>query len=165
MNRLPGTILSFIGIVVLLLCTGCAGTLFKNYGSITPDQETTKAFENYQINPDFNYYFSGSDVYPNALIGLNKTYTLDSTLWKKIEVTPKTFQEMIHYMQTKAMSLNMNQHGFAIIDDKGKKIGVWYSILSARTSVRMIDDHTVMVLTPDLDTYEKRDTEWSDRHR
>ena len=46
-------------------------------------------------------------------------------------------------------------HGFVILDDKGKQIGVWYSILKATTksSVRMKDDKTVLIDTPDIDTW------------
>jgi hypothetical protein len=46
-------------------------------------------------------------------------------------------------------------HGFAILDDKGKRIGVWYSILEATTnsSVRMKDSKTVLIDTPDINTW------------
>ncbi len=43
-----------------------------------------------------------------------------------------------------------------MLDNNGKPIGVWYSILSAQTFLRMNDDGTVRIDTPDLDTYEKR---------
>jgi hypothetical protein len=111
------------------------------------------SFEGYRQNPDFNYYISGSDVYPNVLMGLNKTYTLDSELWKKIEPTPKEFRELIRNMQTKALHIRQHPHGFAILDGKGTQIGVWYSILRAKTAIQMKDDRKVTVFTPDIDTY------------
>jgi hypothetical protein len=40
----------------------------------------TKAFEKYQVNSNYNYYISGSDVYPNAIIGLDKALTLEPDL-------------------------------------------------------------------------------------
>ncbi len=40
-------------------------------------------------------------------------------------------------------------------DDKGRPIGVWYSILTARTFLRMQENGTVRIDTPELDTYEK----------
>jgi hypothetical protein len=162
MNTSLRTTFFITGIVVLLFSMGCAGALTKNNGRITPNVDADKAFESYSINPGYNYYFSGSDVYPNALIGLSKTYTLEPDLWKKIEPTPQEFRDIIKRMQTRAMNHGMNQHGFAILDDKGKQIGIWYSILSARTFVRMNDDRTVVIYTPDQDTYEKRDGEARD---
>jgi hypothetical protein len=142
-------------IVILFLHMGCAGALQKNYGSITPDGNVSAAFESYKIDPQLNYYISGSDLYPNALMGLKKTYTLDSDLWKKIEPAAKDFREIIQYMQKRALDLGQHQFGFAILDDNGKQIGIWYSILSARTSVRMKEENKVVIITPDLDTYEK----------
>ncbi|MCX5905814.1 MAG: hypothetical protein NTY64_01125, partial [Deltaproteobacteria bacterium] len=75
MTKSLRTILSVAGIATLLFCVGCMGAVYKNYGQITPDEKVTKAFESYQLKSDFNYFISGSDVYPSALIGLDKTYT------------------------------------------------------------------------------------------
>jgi hypothetical protein len=126
------------------------------YGQINPSTEATRIFESYQVNPDFRYYISGSDVYPNALIGLHKDYPLDPrTLWKEVEMTPQKMKSIVEYMKTKAFEYFQYQHGFDILDDKGKPIGIWYSILTARTFVRTNPDGTVRIDTPDLDTYEK----------
>lgn len=149
------TIPCIVSIAVLLFCTACAGTFYRNYGSIIPDADTTTAFESYRINPDFNYYISGSDIYPNAMIGLRKALTLDSDLWKKIEPTPQEFREIIQNMQKKALSLNQMQHGFSILDEKGRRIGIWYSILSAKTAIQTVEGNKVIIRTPDLDTYQK----------
>lgn len=145
------------GVLVLLFCMGCGGTLFKNYGGITPNADAAKTFETYHINPNYNYYTSGPYVYPNALMGLDKTYTLDSDLWKKIEPTPQEFRELVTNMQKRALDVGQNQHGFVISDDKGRQIGAWYSILSVRTVVRMKEGGKVAIFTPDLDIYERRD--------
>jgi len=155
MRKSLATTLWMAGIAVLLLCMGCAGTFFKNYGGLTPDTYATKAFETYQINPNYNYYISGSVVYPNALMGLEKTCTLDSDLWKKIEPTPQEFRELVQNMQTKALSFRQYQHGFAILDESGKRIGIWYSLLSVRTIVRNKEGGKVSIFTPDLDTYNR----------
>jgi hypothetical protein len=41
----------------------------------------------------------------------------------------------------------------AMFDDKGKQIGVWYSILEAKTYLKMKDSNTVIIDTPDIDTW------------
>jgi hypothetical protein len=149
--------------LMLVVFLGCAGKYFKNYGGIVPNQDATTAFERYQVDPNLNYYYSGSDVYPNAVMGLNKAYTLDSDLWKRVEMTPQLLREFISNMQRRALNLGQMQHGFAILDDKGKQIGIWYSILSVRTVVQMKDNKTVAIHTPDIDTYEKFDEDSRDR--
>jgi hypothetical protein len=145
-----------IPVVLLYSIWGYAGS-FKGYGTINPDQNVTRSFEAFQVNPNFYYYYSGSDMCPNALIGLDKKFKLEPDLWKKMETTPKDFKDMIYQMQTKALTFRQSQHGFAILDDRGRQIGVWYSMLEATTSVKMKDDQTVLIYTPPLDTYLKYD--------
>ncbi|MCG6536342.1 MAG: hypothetical protein L7F78_16975 [Syntrophales bacterium LBB04] len=129
----------------------------KNYGSLVADGRVMAAFEKFQVNPNYNYFYSGSEVYPNAVIGLDKSYTLETDLWKKIDMTPAKLREIVTFMKDKAatVSLTTSLHGFAILDDKGKQIGVWYSIIKATTksSVRMKDSKTVLIDTPDINTW------------
>ena len=144
-----------ISALILIVSAGCAGTLFKNYGSIVPDGRVTDAFDKYQVNPNYNYYYSGSEVYPSAIIGLDKAYALDSDLWKKVDMTPAKLREIVMNMKDKAQTVNFGVpiHGFAMLDDRGKQIGVWYSILKAKTFLKMKDSNTVIIDTPDIDTW------------
>jgi hypothetical protein len=66
---------------------GCTGTLLKNYGSFQTSAIATGNFEKSLINNDYNYFISGSDVYPVAIFGLKKDYVIDSDddFWKKIK--------------------------------------------------------------------------------
>jgi hypothetical protein len=159
MNKQLKIIRCVMCILIVFLSFGCAGSLLKNYGRITPDGNVTNAFEKYQVNPNYNYYISGSDVYPNAIIGLDKALTLEPDLWKQVEITPRKLRELVQYMNYKVQELiwNLFLHGFVMLDDNSKQIGVWYSILGAETSLRMKDDHTVVIITPDIDTYLKYD--------
>ena len=97
-------VLYIMCILILIASVGCAGSIAQHYGSIVPDGNATDVFEKYQINPNYNYYISGSDVYPNAFIGLDKSYVLDTDLWKKVEITPAKFRERVQYMQDKSLS-------------------------------------------------------------
>jgi len=144
-------------IMILLPCAGCATMAFKNYGSIVPDGRVMEAFDKFQVNPNYDYFYSGSEVYPSAVIGLDKAYALDSDLWKKVDMTPTKLREIVMSMKDKAATVNFKAplHGFAILDDKGKQIGVWYSIIEATTnsSVSMKDSKTVLIDTPDINTW------------
>ena len=154
-------VLSTMCILFILLSFGCAGLFNGNYGKIVPDGNVTHNFETYQVNPNLNYYTSGSDVYPNAIMGIDKRYSLNSTLWKKVEFTPQTLKTRVDDMNSKVSQINQSLHGFTILDTKGNDIGIWYSILSARTTVKM-EDHSVVIFTPDLDTYDKFEHEKED---
>jgi hypothetical protein len=144
--------------VLLLLCLGvlsCSGSLFRNYGQILPGGEVTQDLESGVFHPELRYYTSGSDLYPNALIGLHRDYRLDpETLWKEVAMTPEKLREIVGFMKTKASEYRQFPHEFELLDTGGKKIGFWYSILTARTYLRFEEDGTVMIQTPDLEIFE-----------
>lgn len=136
------------------------GPLFRNYGRINPSNEATRAFESHQVNADYRYYISGSELYPNALMGLHRDYRLDpETLWKEVTMTPKRMKEIVENMKTKAAEYRLFQYGFEMSDDKGRPIGVWYSILTVTTFLRMQENGTVRIDTPELDIYERFELE------
>lgn len=146
--------------LLLAGCLGiqaCTGQLVKNYGRITPSAEVYRAFAHHQVNADFRYYISGSALYPNALIGVHRDYRLDpKTLWREVEMTPAKMREIVEYMDAKALTYREFQKGFEMLDPNGRPIGVWYSILRARTFLRMQEDGTVRIDTPDLETYDRK---------
>lgn len=155
MQKYGKIIVWIIACAVFISCAAANEALTKNWGKIVPDNEVKNIFETYQVGSDFNYYISGSDVYPHAILGLNKAYILDSTLWKKIELTEAMLQVLVTDMKSKALDSGISQFGFAVLDNRGKQIGVWYSILSATAPVHMKEDNKVIIYTPDPDTYEK----------
>jgi hypothetical protein len=137
-----------------------SGSLFRNYGQILPSEEANRDLEGNVVHPEFRYYTSGSDLYPNALIGLHRDYRLDrETLWKEVAMTPVKLREIVGFMKAKAYEFRQFPHGFDLIDTGGKKIGFWYSIFTARTFLHFEEDGTVMILTPALETYEKLENE------
>src|SRR4030042_241063 len=120
-------------ILLCLAAAACTGPLFRNYGRILPSEEMTAAFESHRLDPGLRYYISGSNLYPNALMGLRRDCRLDpETLWKEVEMTPTLMKEIVGFMQAKASEYRLSQYGFEISDDQGPRAGVWYSILSAR---------------------------------
>ncbi len=128
---------------------------FPNYGEIRPSGEATRLFESYKVVPNYTYYISGSDLFPDALIAVDKAYTLTGDLWKEVEMTPKKLKEIVGDMHVKSNEVLEQLHGFDILDNKGKRIGIWYSILRAKTSVKMEGEGKVLIYTPPLDVWRK----------
>ncbi len=143
--------------LVALSLIGCAGLSAhtRQYGSFEPNKKITQAFEAYQVNPDLNYYTSGSDVYPNAIMGLKKNYTLETSLWKPVSLTPEKLRDMVQGMQQKADELNLYLLGWSMRDEGGREIGVWYSILFATTSIKVEANNKADIYRPPQDTYIK----------
>ncbi len=150
----------FLLLVACLSTMACSGQLFRNFGRIDLNGETTRAFENYSIETNFRYYISGSDTYPNAIIGLRRDYRIDGkALWKEVEMSPKAMRTIVDNMKEKTSNRLLFLYGFELLDPKGKPIGVWYSIQTARTCLQIKADGTVRLDTPDLDTYEQMNGE------
>lgn len=142
-------------IIMLILVLLPAGCFSGRYGNIIIDSPTTRDFDTFKIDQGMNYYYSGPDLYPNALIGLKRQYSLGPDLWKPIKPTPESFRDIILHMQEKAREYGQLQHGFLMQDDHGKPVGIWYSILKAKTFVKMGEGNKVIVFTPDLMIYEE----------
>ena len=152
-------IIGYVMCILMVLTSAACMTSLNNYGQIAPDRNVTNVFKTYQINPNYNYYISGSDTHPNAIMGLDKAYKLEPDLWKPVDMTPQKLRELVidteNYLRS--MDIRLVLQGYTISDDQGKQIGIWYSILAATKSVMMKDDRTVIIITPDIDTYLRYD--------
>ena len=140
-------VISFVCVLMFLCASGCAGRRGL-YGHINPSRDVTQAFEKYEVKPDLNYYIYGRDLYPDAIIGIDKRYTLITKMWKKREFTTETMKALVLNMQSKAMDRNIIiVRGFNIFDEEGNDIGDWYSIHHPMTSVKRIEDNQLIILT------------------
>ena len=126
------------------------------YGELRPSQEATGAYTSFRVDPEKNYYSSGPDFYPNALMGIDKAWTVESDLWKKRELTDASIRELVLNMQSKAMEQMASLHGFDVVDDKGWKIGDWYSILGLNITIKVTEGKRVAITTPPIEIYSQR---------
>jgi hypothetical protein len=128
-----------IGAVIV---SGCA----NNYGRVVRSSEVTAAFEQGQAVGSYNYYYSGREGSPYALIGIDKAYKVPSKLWQPF--VPST-----EVLQRKATFIYKNYdeapYGAEIIDPDGQRIGVWYSRVLAVHSEIDTEAKTVSVLYRD----------------
>ena len=68
-------------------------------------------------------------------------------------------KEIVDHMKARASQLLQFPKGFNLVDDKGRVIGAWYSIITARTFLQMKNDGIVRIDTPDINTYDKFERE------
>jgi hypothetical protein len=138
---------------------GCTGTLFKNMGSFEPSTIATDNFEKFVINNDYNYFLSGSDVYPVAIFGLKKDYIIDrgEDLWKKIDLKQEVISELVSNMQIRLIvCCGERPYGFDILDNHGHKIGEWYSMLGLIIGIQTKAEGKVVIYPPsDTDAVKK----------
>lgn len=176
MKRIASERILFVLIAAFFTC-GCAGVGggvgvsgsgggvgvgVSGYGGAGGDylkgsSEVTAEFEKYVVRPGYQYFYSGSDAYPNAILGLDKRYFLTNDLWKPVALTQAKLKDWVDYMQEKTVFSKQPLHGFVILDDKGNQIGVWYSVLRAITliRVRLEPESRVWIDTPPQDVYRE----------
>ena len=129
--------------LTLSACTG----MFRSYGRFNPSDEVAQSFANFQVNDDFRYYISGSNLRPNALMGLSKSHRLDpATLWREVQMTPAKMKEIVLDMNSRRLIYLLK--GFELLDNNDRLIGVWYSSVEAPTLLRIQEDGTVRIDTP-----------------
>ena len=144
--------LFFLLFLGMISCSGLIG----NYGLMNPSDGIRADFESFNINPEYRYYISGPDLYPNAILGLRKDLRLDPrTLWKNVAMTPAKMKEIVGNMKTRAFQYGLFFYGFEVTIPDGSPVGVWYSIPTARTLLRVNEDKTLWIETPDINIDEK----------
>jgi len=146
-------ILIAVGIIAIVIVAIIRWRAGARYGKIRPSEEVTEAYDCFSVDPNMIYYISGSDLNPNAIIGIDKAWILESDLWKKKDLDSQGMKELVQNMQSKTMDLCLTLHGFVILDNAERKIGNWFSIMGIHTVVEIVGERRVVVHTPPLDTY------------
>jgi hypothetical protein len=148
-------ILIAVGMIVIAFIAIMRWRVGAHYGKIRPSRDVTTAYECFSVAPNLNYYISGSDTYPNAIIGIDKTWTLETDLWKKKDLNSQSMKELVQNMRTKALEQNIMLHGFDIFDNRGRKLGDWFSIMGLNMTVEITGERRAIAYTPPIDTYRQ----------
>ena len=141
-KRITLIVTCILFVVVQAAFTGCSGS----YGMLKPSLEVDKMFEEHKVLADHSYYYSGSDVTPTAIIGIDNNYTLKSKLWKPVDITSAQLKKVIDNL-TGSRGYTITNAGSLILDPTGKRLGVWYSHCN-ETTVKMESDKSIAVHTP-----------------
>ena len=148
-------ILIAVGIIAIVSIALIRWQAGARYGTIKPSRDVTTAYEDFSVDPELNYYISGSETYPNAIIGIDTAWILEADLWKKKDLSSQEMKELVQNMRSKALEQNIMLHGFVILDTKGRKIGDWFSIMGLNMTVEIIGEKSVIIHPPPVDTYRQ----------
>jgi len=146
-------------IAMSFILAGCSTMAYAQWALFKASDDVKKSFESYTLNPAYQYYYSGPDAHPIAVLGVKKDLILEpADLWKPIK-TAAQLKEHIVGMEYRLRGLNQYAWGFNIIGAKKQLIGIWYSIPVATTSVVEKGGGVVVIYTPDIETYMKLERE------
>lgn len=113
-------------IIAVIFITGCASTSGK-FATLRPDNDVKQSFETFNADQEYTFYYYGPITFPRAFVGISKQMTLESDLWKPINLTEQDLRRWIwghgHRVQG-----NLDRFGSNIVGPDGEHLGVWYSL-------------------------------------
>ncbi len=131
--------LAFIGACLFLW--GCAT---GQYGGLRYSGEVTRMFDQHAVPTNYHYFITGRSELPYAVIGLQPQYQLVGKFWKPVE--PAIADSLLLWRPDIWDRFEQPQ-GAWIVDQQGKKIGIWYSMYPSTTIFVQKDDR-VEVYSP-----------------
>jgi len=134
---------AIMGIALAMVFAGCAGT----HARLDRSQEVFESFQGAQVLPGHRYYTTGMVNNPDAILGIADGYTLMTDRWKEREMTPDSLRQLVGMMDDEFAAVGFGLAGAAVLNEKGERIGIWYSVVD-HTTVTMISENEVTVNPP-----------------
>ena len=122
---------------IIAFLAGC----FANYGRLEINSAVEQAFRNYEILDHYQYYYSGRENKPSAIIGIDPAFQFSSKFWTAIE--PSLFKTMVGRMFPEYGFL----YGAYILSPEGRKAGVWYSWVNTFTA--KFEGDRIIIFSPE----------------
>ena len=135
----------FYSLILALIASGFAGCAATSSGRLQSSQEITEMFKNSRILPDHQYYVSGFQRVPYAIIAVDNNYQLRSSRWQAINLDSTALNQLIYRMEH---VYSLNPRGALILDHEGNQLGIWYSS-QYQTRVRREKENRIVVVSPD----------------
>ncbi len=129
------TTMLFILLALSMILSGCVATTGSQNlgGGIKESSEITSKYRSLTIDPNYNYFYSGTELQPNAIMGIDKTYTVQSKFWHQVELTEEQLQYWVKWGDRQSADEGFSTRylgrymGAYILDLQGQAIGDWYS--------------------------------------
>lgn len=122
-------------IFLLLFMSSCTIGTNTNRGTIREHHDVTRIFRSYQVVPDYNYFYYGVYLEPDTIMGIDKTYEIQTKLWNQVDLTPEQLETWVITLDRIRGDTNFARRymgryqGAYVLDPAGKIVGIWYSKL------------------------------------
>ena len=116
---------SILGLALAALIAGCAvkQVTFRENNAINA------SFETAEVLPGYQYYYSGPEAEPFAILGIRHNLDFEQGLWKKIDLTEAQLKKWLLHFDIRARSTELKYYGNILFGPNGEEIGIWYSFL------------------------------------
>ena len=125
-----------------LLLAGCSAPIS---GRLERSSEATEIFKNNQILANHQYYISGDQRIPFAIIAIDNNYQLKFDRWRAIDMNSTQLSQLTYRME---QVYSISPRGSWILDHDGTRLGIWYSSQS-QTLVKRDRQNRIVVVNPE----------------
>jgi len=140
-KRLPALICVVALSVFILASCAVSGT----NGGLRRSSEVTRQFETYSPVPAYHYYHSGWSNNPYAIVAIDPQYTLIDRLWTPFTPDGATLKNLMNALYE---DYNLYPYGAYIVDQRGNRIGLWYSAIQW-AAIRVNEETHTIDIIPD----------------
>jgi hypothetical protein len=156
MKHQPKRLLGFPFLPAALVLVFLAGCL-ANYGRLQIDRAVEQSFRNHEMLADYQYYHSGRQNKPSAIIGIDPAFVfIPSKQWTAIE--PSQFATMVDRMYPDFSFL----YGAYILAPDGRRAGVWYAWVNTFTA--KFKEDRIIVFSPEPNADVNGGSVFEDHH-
>lgn len=139
----------FIGFIVFFVSRSG-----ENYGMLKPSTAATAHYQSSLLLPDHDYWFSGPESYPVAVIGVDRRFRFDTAgRWVRVS-GEDALKRLVAGMQSRALQMNRNLGGFEMVDQRGERIGDWYSAPGIQAVIKRTGIDSVEIFPPSTEKPE-----------
>ena len=128
--------------LIALVFAGCSTPIT---GRLNGSPEVTEVFRNNIILTNHQYYISGDQRIPFAIIAIDNNYQLRSGRWLEIDMNSTQLNQLVYRME---QVYSISPRGAWIMDNDGSRLGIWYAS-QRQTLVKRDRENRVVVITPD----------------
>ena len=134
-----------LGLFLVLMPVLLAGCGSVTYGRLENSPEVTQVFRKGQVLSSYQYYTSGFQRVPYAIIAIDSNYQLRSGRWQPLDMDSTTLNQIVFRMDA---VYSLTPRGAWIVDQEGHRLGVWYSS-QYQTKVERDKNNQIMVVSPE----------------
>jgi hypothetical protein len=135
----------FYSLILATMALTFAGCATPISGRLQSSPEATEMFKSSRILPNHQYYASGFQRIPYAIIAVDNNYQLRTGRWKPIDMDSTLLNQLIYRMEH---VYSLNPRGAWILDHEGNRLGAWYSS-HYQTTVKREKENRIVVVSPE----------------
>jgi hypothetical protein len=121
-------------VVFLLAGFAAPGLSLASTAGFEINKELTQNFETHHFNSGYHYYVLMDAGNPYAIVGLEKGYQISGPYWKTVDPDSSGFSSLLYLVEESPVE-GSSTYGAYILDSHNRKIGTWYSSMTADVTV------------------------------